>query len=71
MSDLKGWYNKLPSTDDDEPDAICENCDSLKDGRCINRRSPLFQVDPDHEAMGKGCMQFFPCGIRWPDADHG
>lgn len=59
---------------DDEPDAICANCDcyaSDATGRfhyCVNRLSPKYG---DLRSSAEGCVKFFPDPKRWPDADHG
>lgn len=55
-----------------EPKAVCGNCDyhspSSRGQMCGNTRSPRYTIltMPDD-----GCGRFFPCGKRWPDADHG
>jgi len=58
---------------DDEPEAICRNCDSWQEdlnGRhhCLNDRSEKQRLLT--EAMDH-CAKFFPDPRRWPDADHG
>lgn len=65
--------------DEIEPKALCRNCEyfdggGLTDdgkpismqGDCHNLRSPRFTTSAD-----QFCASFFPCSIRWPNADHG
>jgi hypothetical protein len=61
-----------------EPKALCRNCEYYNgngflpngepredNGECTNTRAPRFQT-----TMADTCPQFFPCSLRWPEADH-
>lgn len=62
-----------------EPKPLCGNCEYYNgnglmpngepremSGDCMNTAAPRFQTSADET-----CPKFFPCSIRWPDADHG
>lgn len=64
---------------DEEPEALCRNCEyadfggikadgepASLHGDCHNSESPRFETTADET-----CIKFFPCSARWPDADHG
>lgn len=73
MSAIPQFFDRLI-----EPKAICRNCEYFDggglgldgvpneyEGDCGNSRAPTFQTNQD-----KTCLHYFPCSIRWPDADH-
>lgn len=65
--------------EDVEPTAKCGNCEYYdgaglktdgtwmdKNGDCLHSGSPRFQTN-----VNDACKCFFPCSVRWPNADHG
>lgn len=63
---------------DIEPAALCRNCEYYSgngllptgepresSGDCLNKAAPRFQT-----TVNDTCTKFFPCSVRWPDADH-
>lgn len=68
MSEFRSQPNS-----EDEPEAICGNCDAWKEDlygnhHCLNHRSPHETLLTDYNDH---CNKFFPDPKRWPDADHG